>query len=443
MNIKGRIKSWLGLCAEGSFRGPFQGMGEQGNWFPFSVAGDGWHRNIGIPGRDRCAAVHACVDAYAQSIATLPMGHHRVLANGGRQQVTTSALSRILRRPNAYQTRSDFMLNLIQQLLFTGNAYALAFRNDRQEVDSLHLVPSGGTEPYIEPDSRAVFYGLGNNPMLGELDALVPARDVLHIRLHTPIHPLRGVSPIRHAIAAIYINNAISGNQAAFFDNMSRPSGVLSTEEKLTQEQMSVLRKAWQDRSQGMNAGDVPILGWGIKWQPMTITSEDAQLLDAYKMSIEDIARVFRVPLALIGSYEKATYNNVEQLLSSWLATGLGFVMEHVEAAFGRFFNLPPDEIADFEVERLLRTDFAGRIDALVKGISGGLYSPNEARAREGLAAVEFGDEPRVQAQNLPLSAIGKMPETPPTPEVPSAPPDQEAEKAVALYLIKSSMEAA
>jgi len=52
----------------------------------------------------------------------------------------------------------------------------------------------------------------------------------------------------------------------------------------------------------------------------------------------------------------------------------------------------------------------------------GGLYSPNEARMREGLKRVEYGDEPRVQAQNLPLSAVGQMPEMPSTPETPPVP---------------------
>ena len=141
-------------------------------------------------------------------------------------------------------------------------------------------------------------------------------------------------------------------------------------------------------------------------------------------MSIEDIARVFRVPLPLIGEYSKATYNNTEQLISSWLATGLGFLMEHIEQSIVKLFNLPADETVNFETDALLRTDFKGRIDALTKGISGGLYSPNEARRKEGLPEVEFGEEPRVQQQVVPLSQVGKIPEAPPAP--PPASPNTE-----------------
>jgi HK97 family phage portal protein len=247
--------------------------------------------------------------------------------------------------------------------------------------------------------------------------------------LHTPQHPLVGVSPLRFAMAANSINNSISRNQAAFFNNMSRPSGILSTEEKLTKEQMDALRNAWNERSRGMRAGEVPILTWGLKWQQMTITSEDAQLLEAYRMSIEDIARVFNVPTMLIGDYSKSTYNNNEQLMSHWLSHGLGFLLEHIEKSFAKFFKLPTNEIADFDVSALLRTDFTSRIDGLTKGIMGGLYSPNEARAREGLPSVEFGEEPRVQQQNVPLSAVGALPEAPPAPAAPPPAPAPEDEE--------------
>jgi hypothetical protein len=51
-----------------------------------------------------------------------------------------------------------------------------------------------------------------------------------------------------------------------------------------------------------------------------------------------------------------------------------------------------------------------------------GIYSPNEARTAENLDAVADDDEPRVQAQVIPLSAAGAIP-TAPTPTVPSSAP--------------------
>jgi len=415
-------KSYPGACGdgtEGAWRGPFWGIGELGGWHELSPLEDGWQRNLSPWLIKACGAAYACKWVISRTIASMPARHMRRLDNGGREEIKTSPLSRMLRNPNWYQTRSDFFLNLVFELLSYGNAYVLVYRDDSSRIESMHIVPAGSTEPYIVSDTGEVFYAVGNNPLIGDIRVLIPARDVMHIRMHTPRHPLIGVSPIKYATLAININTSVASNQAAFFSNMSRPSGVLTTEEKLTKEQMEALRQAWYSKSKGLNAGEVPILGWGLKWNPMTITSEDAQLIEAYRMSIEDIARVFDVPLAMIGDYTKATYNNTEQLINNWLSQGLGFHMSHIELAIARLFRLSPEEYVHFDESELLRTDFNGRVDGLTKGIIGGLYSPNEARRREGLPEVEYGSEPRLQAQVVPLSQIEMNQSAEPAPSAP------------------------
>lgn len=382
-----------------------------------------WQRNMkpGVGGES--ATVNACVNAYAQTIAQLPGGHFEQTESGEPKRITSSALSRILRAPNGYQTRSDFMLNMVSDIMFAGNAYAWAERNDRFEVTALHLMNARGTAPYIEPESRAIFYALGSNPAAGDIDYLAPARDVLHIRGRTrPGEPLRGISPITWAAMAQAANVAISASQAQFYANASQPSGVLSSEQALTREQMARLREAWREHSAGLAAGDVPILGGGLKWVPMGMTAEDAELVDAFGMTVADIARAFGVPLPIIGDLSSATFNNVEQLIALWLSTGLGFWVEHIETALDKFFALPANQYVELDTDTLLRTAFKDRIEGLTRAISGGLYSPDEARRKEGLGKVKAGSEPRLQAQVVPLSQVDKIPPAASAPSAPAAP---------------------
>ena len=401
-----------------------------------------WQMGKDPVGGDDCPMVHACVDAYAQTLASLWCDHQKYQEKtGGKKIVRNSALARILHNPNSYQTRSDFMLNMGKSLFYTGNFYAVAERNNRNEVSALHIVPSQSTQVYIEPETRAVFYGVGDNPMAGDLSAMIPARDVLHIKLYTPNHPLVGVSPIENLAMSIAANNAITSHQAQFFSNMSRPSGVLQTDERLTKEQVTQLRSSWSEHSKGLNSGGVPILTTGLKWQSMALSSQDAELIRAFAMTNETIARAFRVPLPLVGSLEHATYNNVEQLISSWLSSGLGFMLEHIELSFAKFFNLSNQEFMNFNTEALLRTDFAGRIDGLTKGVQGGLFTPNEARAKEGLAGVQNGDKPYMQSQMVELGYRPEASEPPPTDEPDTPDLDEETSKAVALHAIKKAME--
>ena len=358
-----------------------------GGWLPSDSEWNFWQRGKDPLQVGPNSTVHACVDAYAQTIAALKMHHVRVTDEEGTVPIKTSALSRIARRPNGYQTRSDFVLNLVKSLMLRGNCYAYAIRNDRNEITELHLTPPNTTVPYIDNETQSIFYGLGQNPMLSPetLRAMIPARDMLHIRLYTPEHPLVGISPIANLASSIAANNAITNHQATFFTNMRRPSGVLSTGETLTRDQMKQLRDAWDQQSQSLNSGGVPILSAGLKWEAMSITSQDAQTIEASRMSVEEIARAFRVPLPLIGDTRNSNYSNVEQLVSAWLAMGLGFVLEHIERSFDMFFDVAQDTSCQFDADTLLRTDFQGRLQALSSAVSHGIYSPNEARKKEGL----------------------------------------------------------
>jgi HK97 family phage portal protein len=178
------------------------------------------------------------------------------------------------------------------------------------------------------------------------------------------------------------------------------------TDEKLTRDQMTELREAVKAQSQRQHSGGIPIFSHGLKWESMSLTSQDAQLVEAFGMTVEDISRAFRVPLALINDMRQSTFSNSEAMMTWFLSSGLGFMLEHIELELGRLFNLPFNERVNFDTTILLRSDWKTRIETLGEGVLKGIYSPNEARARaEGLPPAVDGDEPRVQQQVVPLSA--------------------------------------
>ena len=438
--VLSRIASALRLKAEGDYRpGPWPlpvtggylpvGVGESWNW---------WQRGFDPVGPSvQSAMVEACVSAYAQTVAMCPGSHWRLTDKGGRARVTTSALNRILRSPNDYQSISDFLLNTVRSLYLQGNAYALALRNDRFEIDELHLMDPMLSYPRLANNGEIFYQLYGNNVIEQRLDPgatlIVPQRDVLHIRLHTVRNrqptPLVGESPILAAYAAIGVGSAIADQQFAFYRNEARPSAVLSTDLTLDKDQVQALRDRWNEQAKGMAKGGTPILTSGLKVMPWAASGKDAETAEIMRLSNEQIALAFRIPLQILGiggpGTGGATYNSTELLMQSWIASGLGFALNHIEEAIGLLFGLKgqPDEYVEFDTGALLRSSNKERIDALVAGVQGGIYAPNEARAMEGLDAVPFGDEPRVQQQVVPLSAAGKIPAAPGPTAPPSAPP--------------------
>lgn len=437
MNFLSRIfKPSREKSLEGQYRdGPWM-LPLSGGWLPNDVGQNVnfWQMGYDVQGGNITAMVEACVSAYSQTVAMCPGDHWRKTAKGGLERVANSALTRILKAPNDYQSISDFILNLIRSLYLEGNAYAVALRNSRFEIDELHLMHPLRSQPQLAP-SGEIFYSLGGNPiverrLMGVENAtlMVPQRDVLHLRLQTPNHPLIGQSPLRSAIMDVAASSAMTQQQLAFYMNQSRPSNVLTTDEKLTKEQIDILREKWNEQSRGMNAGGTPILSWGLKPIPLSVNAKDAELAGVMKLTDQHIALAFRMPLQILGMSGSGTGSgsggSTEALMNSWVAQGLGFTLNHVEEAMGQLFGLKgqPDEYLEFSTSALLRSSQKDRIAALAQGVQGGIYAPNEARALEELPSVAFGDEPRVQQQVVPLSAAAAIPAAPSSPPAPPAP---------------------
>src|SRR5262249_10004747 len=143
-------------------RGPFH-LPITGGWLPDGAPTNWWQTGLSPTSGERSAVVERCISLYAETCALLPGVHWRRTARGGRERVTNSALSRILRKPNDYETSSNFMLNLVHSLYREGNAFALALRSNRFEIESLHLMDARMSSPLVAEDGSVFFRLAGNH----------------------------------------------------------------------------------------------------------------------------------------------------------------------------------------------------------------------------------------------------------------------------------------
>lgn len=409
MGLLSRIIGGKQKAAEGQYRpGPYllsdgwlsAAAGRFMNW---------WQMGYSLqPYSGGGAMVEACISAYAQTVAMCPGDHWQSTGDGGRERITTSALSRIIRRPNDYQSMSDLLLNLTRRLYQKGEAFALAIRNDRSEISELHWMRDG--YPIIASDGSIFYHLRGNEIVEGRFDLQdpIPARDVLHVRLHTPRHPLKGESPILAAQLELQMAGAAMTQQVAFYLNQARPSFILETDQQINKATADQLRERWEAQTKGEHAGGTPILAWGLKAKAITVGANDASLAEMLKLSEQNIALAFRMPLQILG-IGGTPFASTEALMSSWKATGLGFALNHIEEAFGLLFKLKgyPEEYAEFDTNALLRSSFKEMIDALSNGTRR-VMRINEGRRMLDLPAVAGGDEILVQQQDIPLSMAGK-----------------------------------
>lgn len=417
----------LGTAPEGAWR-PTAGMGERGTIFSIPF-GDGFQRNLGSAGYAN-GTVMSCIMVLSRVLAASYPNHVRVNDKGGRNIVTTSAASRLILQPNVAQNTLDWVSYVVFCLCLRGNAYFYVQRNDRQEPIALIPIAPNGNRPFIVEGE--LFYDISEHadfPQTLDMSYIYPARDIFHIKLPSRYSILTGDSLLSYAYGAVSVNDSIQGSSAAFYANMNRPSGILSTDQSLTAAQMTELREKFDEVSKGMNAGKVPILAYGLKWQTLSVSGNDAQVIENYGLSVLDICRVFGVPIQLLGQETNGAASSVSTLLAQFKTGNLLYMAELIEFSLESLFKM--DHIKDtfrFDLENVARADFATEIESLSKAVQNSIFSPNEARNRVGNDSVEYGDEPRTQAQNVRLqdAVPAQSAPTSSTPPPSDEPPESE-----------------
>lgn len=407
-----------------SAQGGMMGLGGYSPQEPFVQA---WQKNMdGKNHRDPLmlafSAVYACVEIISQDIAKMPIQLMNIdQVDGVSQSVAMrNAYHRLLRNPNDYQTALQFVQFMVACILMRGNAYILQVFDQRGVPNQMHLLHPDRVKVLVHPMSKEVFYEYSPHandmaPMSEvfterETTFVIPSRYIIHHRINCLWHPLVGVSPLYAGAVSAATGGRIMMNSERFFGNMSRPSGVLTSDGEIGDVTAERLKREFEANYSGGNIGKTAVLGDGLKWQSMVLTSVDAQLIEQLKWTIEDVARVFRVPMYLLNDTTRMTYKNSEQAAQSYFQGCLQFHVEAIEAEFAKAFNVVEGvQEVRFDVSVLFRMDMEERFNAYGKGITSGVISPNEARAMEGKGPIKGGEEPRMQMQYVPLSQIEEL----------------------------------
>ena len=240
----------------------------------------------------------------------------------------------------------------------------------------------------------------------------MPRSEVIHDRINCLYHPLVGIAPIGAAALAAQAGLNIARHEASFFGQMARPSGVLTAPAHIRDDVAARLKEAWADNFAGKNAGKVAVLGDGLKFEQMSMSAVDAQMLEQAKLNAEQVAMVFRVPPFLIGAAPAPAVANADLLMQQYFKSCLQSLIEGIENALDFGLSLADDVSVEFDIEGgLLRLDTPARYAAYEVAMRSGWLAPNEVRQRENLPPVPGGEYPLIQQQNWSLATLaGRKP---------------------------------
>ena len=418
-----------------------------GSWFRLvqDVFPGAWQQNVELATtRDllRFPPIYTCITLIADDVAKLRV---KLTAQRDFGQRTVwletsvpdaSPFLRVLRKPNEYQTRVQFWQAWMVSKLTNGNTYVLKARDARGIVAAMYVLDPCRVTPLVA-ETGEVFYQIGRDYLseVAQDDLVVPASEIIHDRCCAFWHPLCGIPPLYAAAltGTQGLNNL--NNSAAYFGNMSRPSGLLTTPTKISKEQALALKEAWEAGYGGANQGKTAVLGDDMKFTPIAFTAEQSQQAEQANLAARWTAMAFKVPAYKLGLDSGQKFNNMAQQDADYYKQCLQILFEAAEVALDDGLGLPLNYRTEFDTELLMRMDPISRADVAQKYVQASIWAPNDAREREDMPPAAGGDEPMVQQQDFPLSVLdGRgLPAAPPA--MPALPPPDTAKHAEVIML--------
>ncbi len=335
------------------------------------------------------SAVYACIRVLSEAIAQLPLHLYRY-TDSGKEKAVDNPLYRLLHdEPNPEMTSFIFRETLMTHILMYGNAYAQVIRNGKGDVVALYPLMSNRMKVDRDENGQLYYeYQMSNSdaPTMKTGTVRLSPYDVLHIP-GLGFDGLVGYSPIAVAKNSIGMAMATEEYGAKFFKNGANPSGVLSMPGAVKDPEK--IRKSWEAGFGGSsNSGKVAILEEGMTYTPISISPEQAQFLETRRFQIDEIARIFRVPPHMIGDLEHATFSNIEQQSLEFVTYTLQPWLVRFEQCMEKALLKSGEKeeyFIRFNVDGLLRGDYASRMSGYATGIQNGIMSVNDVRELENM----------------------------------------------------------
>jgi HK97 family phage portal protein len=332
-----------------------------------------------------------------RNIAQLGLHVFRRVGDNERRRLTDHAAARTIAQPNPLTTRYDWVDRLVLDLAIYDNAYQLKVRRADGGVSLLRLPPRR-TSP------------TGDNWWAPDGYEVVGARDkrrfrpdeVIHFHGYNPDDDRVGVSPLETLRRVLAEEWAAAGYREQFWNNGARISGYLSRpadagdwDDDTRQRFVDEWREIYT--GQGAGAGGTPILEDGMTYSAASFSPEQAQYIEARKLTREEVTAAYHIPAPFVGILEHATFSNITEqhknLYQDTLGPYLQMITQRLE--LGLLVDLPDtaDVYLEFNLDEKMRGSFEEQAAVLQTATGGPWLTRNEARARQNLPPVDGADE--------------------------------------------------
>jgi HK97 family phage portal protein len=356
----------------------------------------------------RQATVYACVNLLSRMMGIVPFHvFQKALGSKRRIQALRHPLTFLLSRsPNTRQTPFEFFQFMMICLLLRGNFYALINR-DRDTGDILSMVPIMPDKVDVRiTETGSLIYRVYGATALGYPDGGFTeygSDKLWHVR-GLSMDSVKGLSVINYHKETIGLGIALVDHGSAFFKNGARPSGVLEHPQAMSDPAYQRLLKYWEETyASAENAGKTAVLEEGMKYNPLTMSAEDAQYVDTGKMTRSQICSIFGVQPHKVGDLERATFSNIEHQAIEFVTDAMLPWVRCIEQSANKYLlgAEQMDMYVEGSLEILLRGDIVSRYKAYAISRQWGWASANDIREKENEEPIEEGGDVYLQPINM------------------------------------------
>ena len=360
-------------------------------------------------------AVNACIEIISDSIAKMPI---YMMQSQTRERLPEHRILDLLAgRPTEALTAFDYHKLMESRRITYGNAYALILRGEWGEPKELLPIAPGYMQPVLDDNGKLWYVGI--NPKTKEYRKFWAA-DVLHYKAFTA-DGLEGISYLRRGAETIEAALQAQKYETSFYKNGAQLTGVLTTETDLASTKYKTdapsiktqIREEWARIHSGAdNAFRIAVLDHGLKYTPITSTNRDAQFIESKSASIEDIGRLFNIPLYKLG-VGKQTYSSNEQAAIEYMQRTLAPIVSEYEQEDSYKLLLSSEREKGLQIRRNmmgeLRGDWAARAAWYKAMREIGAYSIDDIRALEDLQDVPGGAERYASLNYVPADVFRQL----------------------------------
>ncbi len=368
-------------------------------------------RSVDTIAASNLTAYIACIDLISKAVAGLPASIMRDDGRGGRVPAPGAPASRLLTRPSKHQPWPSYISTVVGSLLEHGNSVSLIQTDGRGNVTGLVHVPYAWLAPVIlqsDAGARLAFdlrQITAQSTLLGIPRRMISGEDCVHVMMGSA-DGIVGRGVLERAPRPIQAALEINEWAAQFYRNGTAATGVVSLPPNISKPGMDRLEAWFTDKYTGIdNVGRPLFLDAGSEFTPLSATSVEAQVLESRRFAVEEICRLFGVPVELVMSGTSAPAS-LTPYLAAFATMSVGPLVQLIEWAFDDI--LPVGEHLFLDTAGLVRGDWTAVAAAQAVLVQSGIATANDARRAIGLQPHKDGDALRVGSPpSYPADATG------------------------------------